>query len=66
MSSERDRIIAHLKGMGDMAFQHKGMMGAIIAQAMHAAAEQIRAGAHADAAEVFPEHMPPKYRITTC
>lgn len=64
MSAERDKIIAYLKGMAAMSFKHKGMVGAVIAQALDAAGDQIHLGAHEDADTVFPEHMPPRYTVT--
>lgn len=50
--------------MAHMSLKHQGMRGAIVAQALDSAATQIAAVAHEEADSLFPEHMPPIYRIS--
>lgn len=64
MASERDKIIAYLRGMAHMSLRQAGMRGTIVAQALDSAATQIANMAHDEADALFPEHMPPRYTIT--
>ncbi len=59
--SDRDKIIAYLRGIADMARQDSrtpGLIGSSIAASLDAAAKNILAGMHGDADELWPQYLP--------